>query len=98
MKIEEEAREAVDGPRGHHYGPPQVNHERTAILWNAYCDARNLEVGVDGQFVFVPTDVCNFNILQKMSRDMHYQIRDNLVDQIGYIINIAKLREIDDEN
>lgn len=91
LRVEEEARQAVDGERGENYGPPQVNHERTVMLWNAYLEAK-----YEGRATAVslePEDVCYMNILQKMSRDMHAPKEDNIVDQIGYLINIAKLRE-----
>jgi hypothetical protein len=98
LRIEEEAREAVEGPRGNHYGSPKTNHGRTARLWKAYLDAKYEISNEKAGYLFLDDeDVCNLNILQKMSRDMHNPTRDNLVDQVGYIINIAKLREIDDD-
>lgn len=89
MRVEEEAREAVEEQRTKHYGPPNENHGRTAHLWNAYIEVKGITRRLDEE------DVCNFNILQKMSRDMHTKKRDNIVDQIGYLINIAKIREED---
>lgn len=91
-RVEEVARQAVDGERGESYGPPQVNHERTAILWTAYLEAKYGTL--IGEMPALSTaDVCYMNILQKMSRDMHAPKEDNIVDQVGYLINIAKLRE-----
>lgn len=94
MRIEEEARSAVDGDRGESYGDPKTNHTRTALLWNAYIggkydDARFTEV-------FTAEDVCVMNGLQKISRGMHVVKRDNYVDRIGYIINEAKLEGMDE--
>lgn len=69
-----------------HYGKPEENHRRTALLWNAYMDAK-------GEWdELTPTDVCFFNILQKIARDMEAPKRDNLVDVIGYTINIDLMR------
>lgn len=101
MKVEEEARQAVDGKRQEEYGTPAVNHQRTTWLWSAYLSAKygiapdgsldpeNLQDGIAN---LTEEDVCNLNILQKMSREMNSHTRDGLVDQIGYVINVAKLR------
>lgn len=59
------------------YGPPEVNHRRTAALWSAY-------LGVE----ITPRQVCMLNVLQKVSRDRHAAARDNLLDIAGYVANI----------
>lgn len=71
-----EAQSIVDGPRRDDYGPPAVNHARTAALWSAY-------LGVD----ISPRQVCMLNILQKVGRDAHAPKRDNLVDIAGWARN-----------
>lgn len=35
-----EAEEVVNGPRAIHYGPPTVNFQRIAALWNAWLEGR----------------------------------------------------------
>lgn len=62
--------------RGASYGPPSVNHARTAALWSAY-------LGVP----ITPRQVCMLNILQKISRDANKPKRDNLVDVAGFAWN-----------
>lgn len=76
--------------RGQHYGAPEDNHLRTATLWNAYVEAQRVKAV---SFAFDATDVCYFNILQKMSRDMHGTDKpDTLEDIIGYAENLQMMR------
>ena len=67
---------AVYGERNFSYGEPRINHERTAQLWSAYLGIK-----------VTPRQVCMMNILQKISRDRHREIPDNLVDIAGYAEN-----------
>ena len=80
--ILKDAAKSVTGPRMKDYGPPSVNHARTAGLWSAY-----LGIHVS------PADVCFLNILQKASRSKHRITRDALVDIAGYAENIAMLAD-----
>ena len=80
------AAEVVHGPRQEFYGPPAVNHGRTAVLWQAYLDTRSTGP-------LNAEDVCWLNTLQKMSREMHSKTEDGLVDAAGYVENIALVRE-----
>ncbi len=91
MKIEEEARDIVDGARRQSYGSPKDNHWRTAVLWGAYLEAKYQ--GRQEQYIPDDVDVCYLNILQKMARNMHDHNRENLVDHIGYVLNIDILME-----
>jgi len=70
------AQRAVYGARRHDYGTPKANHTRTARLWSAY-------LGVP----ITARDVCMLNVLQKVSRDRHRAVADNLVDIAGYAEN-----------
>jgi hypothetical protein len=72
----EEATSVVLGDRRAFYGPPKINHTRTAAMWSAY-------LGVQ----VTPHQVCLMNILQKISRDANRQKIDNLVDIAGYALN-----------
>lgn len=72
----QEAERLVNGARRSHYGTPDENHGRTAGMWSAY-------LGIP----IKPRDVCNLNILQKVSRDRHRPVRDNLADIAGYALN-----------
>lgn len=70
------AEDAICGDRNADYGPPEVNHARTAALWSAY-----LNVPITAR------EVCLLNILQKCSRDAHCQKYDNLLDIAGWAAN-----------
>lgn len=84
-----EAAKIVTDDRQLDYGYPEVNHQRTAELWNAYLRGRNGRWNLP----LSSEDVCWLNILQKISRDMHAAKDDNIVDTIGYALNIAMIRE-----
>lgn len=74
--ILQDAETVTSGDRREQYGHPFDNHNRTAQLWSAYL-GRPLTA----------RDVCMMNILQKVSRDAHAAVRDNLVDIAGYAAN-----------
>jgi hypothetical protein len=89
QSILEQAENAVS-QRMAAYGPPTVNHERTALFWKSYLRAR--------YGIVFPLDaeaVAWMNVLQKMSREMHSKTDDGLVDVAGYVRNIEMLREAD---
>lgn len=75
-------KEAICGPRQEHYGPPEENHARTAVMWSAYLGER-LQVDLS------PRDVCLMNILQKCSREGHCATMDGLLDIAGYAANAS---------
>ncbi|MCK4962351.1 MAG: hypothetical protein KAS19_07685 [Anaerolineales bacterium] len=78
--------------RGQDYGTPQDNHTRTALLWSAFIHAKS-GFTLDEDFHITGEDVCYFNILQKMARDMHgSNKKDTLVDQMGYVSNLLEMR------
>jgi hypothetical protein len=88
--IFELAEEAVNGKRREQYGPAEMNHQRTAILWQAYTEARRLspKAGTPED----AEDVCWRNILQKISRELNSPTQDGLVDAVGYAENIEQVR------
>jgi hypothetical protein len=85
VSVADEAHEAVQA-RMAAYGPPAVNHGCTADLWTAYLRRRGLLdedcQGLDAE------DVCWLNVLQKISREANERKRDNLVDVVGYAVNV----------
>lgn len=80
----------VEGPRQEKYGPPQLNHTRTALMWEAYLTAREISPKV-GQPLDAE-DVCWLNILQKIARELHSPTVDGLTDVPGYALNIELVR------
>jgi hypothetical protein len=83
--VAEEALRIVVGSRRKDYGPPSVNHTRTAALWQAY-----LGVNISKE------QVCWMNILQKIARGMNKWKRDSVVDTIGYALNIETMHKEDE--
>lgn len=66
----------ICGDRHDHYGPPEVNHERTAKLWSVF-------LGIP----ITARQVCYCNVLQKCSREVHCSKRDTDLDIAGYVAN-----------
>jgi hypothetical protein len=89
--ILEAAARITGGSRQENYGHPRPNHERIAILWNAYLDARAVPADPRGGASALPreaslrqVDVVMFMILLKIARELHTTKRDNFLDIIGY--------------
>lgn len=81
-----EAIRNVCDDRNADYGDPQDNHQRTALLWNAYLEAMP-------ELDLSPTDVCALNIAQKLSRLLNGYHRDSWLDIIGYALNAIAIEE-----
>ena len=76
--------------RGQVYGPPSVNHARTARFFSAYLQNR----GAASSVRILPEDIIFFNILQKMSRYMHgVHDEDTLLDIQGYVDNLLEMKD-----
>jgi len=82
MNIAEEANEIVNGARRNSYGTPLDNHTRTAEFWSTYLKIK-----------ITPEQVCYLNMLQKISRSMQVDKRDNGVDIIGYALNVEIIKQ-----
>lgn len=76
LTVMDDAKAIVCADRHDAYGPPEINHARTAKLWSVF-------LGID----ITPRQVCFLNILQKCAREVNIEKRDNLVDIIGYAAN-----------
>lgn len=88
MSILERAQGLIHGDRNDDYGHPSVNHGCTAELMESYLRRKY------GAARFDATDVCVFNILQKVSRLAHTPDHiDSLVDIAGYAGNIEMILE-----
>lgn len=81
MNILEEANKIVTEGRKS-YGSPKKNHRITAEFWSTY-------LGIQ----ISPRQVCMMNILQKASRDVTSDKRDNLVDIAGFALNAQIVSE-----
>lgn len=88
MNILEEADKIIHGDRNMDYGHPLENHGFTAALWNVYLT----EMTKRGKSIG-PEEVCWMNILQKISRQMFKNKRDNLTDVAGYAGNIEMIND-----
>ena len=73
-----EAHRLVHGDRGHNYGHPIEDFQRTANIWNVLFGGK-----ADGS-PFEPHDVPLAMIAVKLSRETHITKRDNRVDIAGY--------------
>ena len=94
--ILQEADRLIHSDRNQQYGHPSDNHGTTAAFWNVYLNAKMVRRGArSGPFLFSAEDVCWFNVLQKISREVTtgIQKRDTLVDAAGYVGNIEMVRE-----
>ena len=88
VNVADEALEAVRGDRQEAYGHPYDNHGATAKLWNAYLERR-----FGHRFALDAEDVCWLNVLQKVGREAHLRRRDNVVDVIGYALNVELVQD-----
>lgn len=68
-----EAERLTHGARQNQYGPPDQDFKRVADAFNAM-KGTSLK----------PSDVAEFMVLMKMSRNQHQHKRDNWVDMAGY--------------
>lgn len=75
--ILEEAAQITGGSRQENYGHPLPNHQRIAILWNAYLEARAVPADRRGGAPTLPreahlrcADVVMFMILLKIAREL----------------------------
>jgi len=88
MKITEEAGQIVDGDRQKMYGHPADDFARTAGLWTELLRPK-LGVGCS----VTAEDVPRMMIALKLSRDVNFAQRDNLVDIAGYAETLQMVRD-----
>ena len=78
--ILEEADRIVNGDRRNSYGSPAKNFGRTASIWSGILDV-----------AITPEQVALCMIGLKIAREVHKPSRDNLTDQIGYILCLENI-------
>jgi len=78
-----EAQAIVYGNREEIYGPPGETLERTAQIWSVI-----FGVPVTAE------QVCWAMVGLKMAREVNATKRDNLVDALGYLMLIDRIREV----
>lgn len=91
--VTQEAERIVYGDREQTYGHPSKNFAATAVMWEAYLQAK-YEIGGDYKIPCIePDDVAMMMVLLKIARQAHQYKRDNIVDGIGYLACIQKMRD-----
>jgi hypothetical protein len=84
--ILEEAIRITGGDRQRDYDHPKPNHERIAVMWNAY-----LSIRVDPLGPISAADAAYMMILLKVARDVKTPKRDSVVDIAGYARCVARI-------
>jgi len=84
----DEAKDIIHGDREQTYGHPAKNLEKIAIQWTLYLRQKHSK-----QILISAEDVCWMMADLKKVRQMNAEKRDNLVDAIGYIGLIDRLKE-----
>jgi len=83
MNILEEAKSIIYGDREKTYGHPSVNLDNIAKYWGIY-----LKINLNAQ------DVATMMVLLKLARLMNQpDHRDSLVDAVGYLALIERIKE-----
>lgn len=84
--------------RGAAYGPPNENHERTAMLWSAYFRAKYKYYPAAARWNVDRDDVCFLNILQKIARCLSEAgpkgNEDGIRDIQGYAENLLVMNRV----
>ena len=77
----DEAKRLTSGDRNVQYGDPNINFLETAQLWSTYLG-----------HPISPDQVGMCQVLLKIARDKHSPKRDNIVDGIGYLRCVQRVR------
>jgi hypothetical protein len=87
----DEAKEIIHGDREETYGHPAKNLAKIAEQWSLYFLQKHHVI-----IPVTPEDVCWMMADLKKVRQMNAEKRDNLVDAIGYIGLIERIKEKND--
>lgn len=87
------AKEIIYGDREKVYGAPDKNLAAIALLWSQYLVSRG--VILPGANMMTSQDVCCMMVLLKMAREANSHSDDNVIDAIGYLALIDRIRNGD---
>lgn len=88
VKLALKAADIITGDRQTDYGPPEVNFQRIANLWNDHME-------VD---IFTPRKVAELMLLLKIARTVNSPTEDSYVDLIGYAALAGEMAETEKES
>lgn len=83
VKLALKAADIITGDRQTDYGPPEVNFQRIANLWNDHMETR----------MFTPRKVAELMLLLKIARTVNSPTEDSYVDLIGYAALAGEMAE-----
>lgn len=87
VQLTQTAASLITGERQNDYGPPVVNFQRIANLWNAHMETN----------IFTPRKVAELMLLLKMARTITSPTEDSYVDAIGYAAIAGELADLERE-
>jgi len=87
----EEAKDIIYNDREKTYGRPDKNLNTIANLWETYLHSRGLFN--ENSHGLTATDVAIMQVLLKIARHGNMYKRDNIVDGIGYLALVDRIRE-----
>lgn len=88
VKLAHKAADIITGDRQTDYGPPEVNFQRIANLWNDHMETT----------MFTPRKVAELMLLLKIARTVNSPTEDSYVDLIGYAALAGEMAETEKEN
>lgn len=83
VKLALKAADIITGDRQSDYGPPEVNFQRIANLWNDHMETT----------MFTPRKVAELMLLLKIARTVNSPTEDSYVDLIGYAALAGEMAE-----
>lgn len=83
VKLALKAADIITGDRQADYGPPEVNFQRIANLWNDHMETD----------IFTPRKVAELMLLLKIARTVNSPTEDSYVDLIGYAALAGEMAE-----
>ena len=88
VKLALKAADIITGDRQTDYGPPEVNFQRIANLWNDHMETD----------IFTPRKVAELMLLLKIARTVNSPTEDSYVDLIGYAALAGEMAETERKN